>query len=81
MSGKFKKADIKQAVKIGCAIENKTISELARLIGREQSTLSGMLSRGKPTIKTLMEIIDGLNAKLLIEYSNGHKVELKIKKE
>lgn len=81
MKEKLKKVDVKQAIKIGCAIENKTISELSRLIGREQSTLSGMLSRGKPNVKTLFEIIEGLNAKLLIEYSNGNKVELKIKKE
>lgn len=69
---------IKQAVKIGMATEKMTMEEVARATGREVSTLSGMLSRGTPSLKSTLGVLNGVNAKLVVRYENGQEVELVI---
>jgi len=76
MSKELQKVGIKQAVKIGMAIEKMTMDEVARGTGREVSTLSGMLGRGTPSLKSTVSIFEMLNAKLIVKYNNGQEVEL-----
>lgn len=75
----LQKAGIKQAVKIGLASKELTMEELARATGRDVSTLSSMLSRGTPSMKSILSITDTLNAKLIIRYDNGQEIQLEIK--
>ena len=70
------KADIKQATKIGCAIKKMTMGELAKKTGREGSTLSGILSRGTPSLKVAIDILNGAGGKVIVQYDNGQEVEL-----
>lgn len=72
----LQKVGIKQAVKIGMATEKMTMEEVARATGREVSTLSGMLSRGTPSLKSTIGVLNGLNAKLIVRFDNGQEVEL-----
>lgn len=72
----LQKVGIKQAVKIGMATEKMTMEEVARATGREVSTLSGMLSRGTPSLKSTIGVLNGLNAKLIVRYDNDQEVEL-----
>lgn len=74
----MKKVGIKQAVEIGASFENMNMTEVARASGREQSTLSNLLKRGKPSMRTVEEILSSVNAKLIVQYSNGMNVELVI---
>lgn len=72
----LKKVGIKQAVKMGLASEKMTMEEVARGTGREVSTLSGMLSRGTPSLKSTLGVLNGLKAKLIVKYADGQEVEL-----
>jgi len=72
----LQKVGIKQAVKIGLAIKEMNLEELARLTGRELSTLSGMLTRGTPNLSNTIGLMDGLGAKVVVKYANGQEVEL-----
>lgn len=74
----LKKVGIKQAVKMGMATEKMTMEEVAKATGREVSTLSGMLSRGTPSLKSTLSVLEGLNSKLIVRYDNGQEVELVI---
>lgn len=74
----LQKVGIKQAVKIGLATEKMTMEEVARATGREVSTLSGMLSRGTPSLKSTLGVLHGVSAKLIVKYDNGQEVELVI---
>ena len=78
MRKELKQANLKQAIVIGCAVENITLTELAGRIGKDQSNLSTMLTRGNPSLDTLIDMLNKLNARLIIEYSDGGMVELKI---
>lgn len=71
-----KTVDIKKAVKMGLVEQQITMGELAKLTGRELSTLSGMLTRGKPSLSSVMELMGELNAKVVIRYENGNEVVL-----
>lgn len=74
----LQKVGIKQAVKIGLAAEKMTMEEVARATGREVSTLSGMLGRGTPSLKSALGVLNNVNAKVIIRYDNGQEVELVI---
>jgi DNA-binding phage protein len=78
MSKDLQQVGIKQAVKIGMATEKMTMEEVARATGREVSTLSGMLSRGTPSLKSTLGVLHGVSAKLIVQYDNGQEVELVI---
>jgi len=70
--------DIKQATKIGCAIENMTMGELAKKTGREGSTLSGILSRGTPSLKVAIDVLKGVKGTIIVRFDNGQEVELTV---
>ena len=74
----LKKTGIRHAVKMGLVEKKMTMEELARATGREVSSLSGMLSRGAPSLRSLMSVLHGVEAKLVVRYDNGHEVELVI---
>lgn len=72
----LQKVGVKQAAKLGMVVEKMTMEEVARATGREIATLSGILSRGNPSIKNTLGIFNQLGAKLIVRYSNGNEVEL-----
>lgn len=76
MEERLKETDIRQAIKIGCAIEGMSITDVAIASGKGQASLSSMMIRGNPSLKHLVKILDVLHAKLMVEYSNGSKVIL-----
>ena len=56
----LQEVNLKQFIKIVAATKQMTITETAKASGREQSTLSNMLSRGNTNIKVLSEVLEGL---------------------
>ena len=76
-----KKINIRDAVKIGASIEGMNLKEVAKASGRQQSTLSTILRRGKPNLSVINEILKVLGAVIIIEYSNEMQVEIEFEDE
>lgn len=68
--------DLKQFVKIVAANKNMTISEVAKASGREQSTISNMLSRGNVNIKRFSEVLTALDEEFIVVTKNGQKFKI-----
>lgn len=77
----MEKADIRQAVKIGLTSKKMTMQELARTTGRGVSCLSIMLKKGSPSLKNTLGLFEGVDAKVVVKYSNGQEVELVVDNE
>lgn len=67
---------MKKLVKVVAANKGMTITEAAKASGREQSTLSNMLSRGNTNIKVLDEVLKGMGEDLVLVLSNGQQFKL-----
>jgi len=78
MDNTVQKVDLKQFIKVVAATKGMTITETAKASGRDQSTLSNMLSRGNTNIRVLSEVLGGLDEKLILCTSNGQKFEIEV---
>ena len=74
----LQEVNLKQFIKIVAATKQMTITETAKASGREQSTLSNMLSRGNTNIKVLSEVLEGLGEDLVLCTANGQKFKITV---
>ena len=70
--------DVKSFIKGQASLKGKNLTKIAEKLGKRQSSLSGVLIRGKMNIQTFIDILDVLDEEFVVVLKNGQKFKIKM---
>lgn len=70
--------DVKSFIKGQASLKGQNLTKIAEKLGKRQSSLSGVLIRGKMNIQTFIDILDVLDEEFVVVLKNGQKFKIKM---
>lgn len=70
--------NLKDFVKGQASMKGQNLTKIAEKLDKRQSSLSGVLIRGKMKLQTLIDILDVLDEEFILVLKNGQKFNIKI---